>query len=566
VNRDEQSRADLEHQEAEAVLKRLAGPLAQAPAPSPGNGTPTSDPLPARQAVAEFAWTESALRSLLEALPDAMLLIDRDGVIRHVNTPAERLFGYQRTELVGATIELLVPERLRAAHVAHRARYFADPRVRPMGSGLELYGRHRSGHEIPVEISLSPLRTEGGVFAISMIRDITARKQEEARFRTLVENIPAVTFFAPLDESSPELYVSPQIEALLGFSREEWLSDPVLWFRQLHPDDQPRWSSQFAPTCAAGDAFREVYRFIAKDGHVVWVHGAANLVRDHDGAPLFLQGVAFDITEQKRHAEQLQQAEAELRRINAELEQRVVERTAALEQSLAALGEKSGELEQFAYVSSHDLRQPLRSLINYPQKLVQEYADRLDERGLDWLGKTISGAERMRRLIDDLLQYSRVLRQERTAEEVDCQELLQIVCANLQADLEQTGAEVHSAGLPVVRGSRSHLIVLFQNLIGNAVKFRAADRPPRVQVDAAPAGAEWQFRVQDNGIGIEEKYLKRIFDLGERLHSEKKYPGTGFGLAICEKIVRNHGGQIWAESEPDRGSAFCFTLPGASSR
>jgi signal transduction histidine kinase len=120
--------------------------------------------------------------------------------------------------------------------------------------------------------------------------------------------------------------------------------------------------------------------------------------------------------------------------------------------------------------------------------------------------------------------------------------------------------------LPVVRGSRSHLIVLFQNLIGNAVKFRAADRPPRVQVNAALAGADWQFRVQDNGIGIEEKYLKRIFDLGERLHSEKKYPGTGFGLAICEKIVRNHGGRIWAESEPERGSAFCFTLPGASSR
>src|SRR6516162_1512181 len=164
--------------------------------------------------------------------------------------------------------------------------------------------------------SLSPLPTEQGTLATSVIRDISQRKRDEAKFRTLIENIPAVTFIAPLDESLPELYVSPQIEALLGFSQKEWLDDPVLWHRQLHPDDRHRWHEEFARTCASGEPFRSVYRFLARDGRVVWVHGEAELVRDEAGRPQFLQGVAFDITG-------IKQAEEELRALNQTLDQRV---------------------------------------------------------------------------------------------------------------------------------------------------------------------------------------------------------------------------------------------------
>src|SRR5262249_47880787 len=158
------------------------------------------------------------------------------------------------------------------------------------------HGRRKDGVEVPVEISLSPLYNGPEVFIIGIIRDVSQRQRDEAKFRSLAETMPAISFFAPLDESAPEIYVSPQIERILGFSQKEWLDDPVLWHRQLHPDDAKHWSEQFAVTCATGAPFKSTYRFRAKDGRVVWINGSAELVRDADGRPVFLQGVAFDVT------------------------------------------------------------------------------------------------------------------------------------------------------------------------------------------------------------------------------------------------------------------------------
>jgi PAS domain S-box-containing protein len=479
---------------------------------------------------------------------------DRAGTIVLTNARTEELFGYRREELLGQPVEILIPERFRAGHVAHRAAFAASPRVRPMGAGVELFGRTKAGAEIPVEISLSPLQTEHGPLVTAVIRDVTRRKREEAKFRTLVETIPAVTFIAPLDESVPEFYVSPQIEHLLGFSQKEWLEDPVLWHRQLHPDDRDRWNVQFAPTCAAGTAFHSVYRFVAKDGRVVWVHGTAQMVRGGDGQPQFLQGVAFDVTA-------IKEAEEALRNLNAELERRVRERTEEVARSMAELQETTQELEQFAYVASHDLREPLRSLVNFPQLFIKHHGGQLEPQSAELINRIANAAGRMRRLIDNLAHYSRVLRRDRAFVPVDCAAVVQEARANLQAALEESAAELTVGELPTVLGTPQQLMLLYQNLISNAVKFRAADRPARVEVGARRQGDDWLLWVRDNGIGIEAKYLKRIFGLGERLHSTSKYAGTGFGLAICEKIVAGHGGRIWVESEPGQGSTFFFTLP-----
>jgi len=366
-----------------------------------------------------------------------------------------------------------------------------------------------------------------------------------------------VTFMASLDgHGGPnELYVSPQIEAMLGFSQQEWLEDPVLWFRQLHREDRERWNVEFAPTVSQAEPFRSVYRFVARDGRVVWVRGDARVVKDDAGRPLYLQGVAFDITA-------IKEAEEEVKRLNQTLNERVKERTAEAEQRAHELAQSNAKLKDFAYVAAHDLREPLRSIGWDVQKLQQQC---LGEEAREPLGYIIEGVRLMDRLIQELSDYSRA-GQEGTAAPVDCDRVFQRACGNLRAALTDAGAAVTADPLPTVLGVETELVQLIQNLIGNAVKFRKPDRPAQVHVGARRQGGEWLFWVRDNGIGIKEKHLERIFGVGQksRVHPRSKYPGTGFGLAICKKIVESRGGSIRVESQFDQGSTFYFTLPAAA--
>lgn len=552
--------ADLATQEAWSVLKGLA--LAgKPPAPEKPDAEVFAAPFAEIKVGPDEpapAWSEQILRHLLDSLPDAMIVISGRGTIALVNGQTERIFGYKRDEMLGRPIEMLIPERYRHAHLGKRDGYFANPETRAMGARQQqLFGRRKDGTEFPVDISLSPLRTEQGIFATSVIRDISQRKRDEAKFRTLVENIPAVTFIAPLDESVPELYVSPQIEKLLGFSAREWLEDPVLWHRQLHPEDRERWNRQFAPTCASGKPFEEIYRFIAKDGRVVWVHGSASIVRDADGTPSFLQGVAFDITSIKEAEEALREAKEELHESNAELERRVEARTK--------------ELERFAYVASHDLTEPLRTLKNYPIKLSKDFRGKLSSKADDWISKTLDGVQRLEQLIQHLLDYSRVIPRDRIVEPTDADACAANACANLQAAIEESLAQVTRDDLPIVMGKAAELVILFQNLIVNAIKFRDRSRPIHVEVGARPDCDHWLFWVRDNGIGIEARFFgtegsdaHKLFSLGDdgRVAAKpSQYPGKGYGLHICKKIVTGLGGAIWVESEFGRGSTFFFTLP-----
>lgn len=549
--------SDAAGREAVDALERLASSGAPTKkGPAKGAALPQPLPLQSASQLPIEHWSEQTLRDLIELLPDAVVVIDQGGVIVLVNEQTDRIFSYPRAEMLGQRIELLIPERYREGHVGHRNRYFEQPRSRPMGAKLELFGRRKDGTEFPVEISLSPLITERGVFATSVIRDISQRKRDEAKFRTLVENIPAVTFIAPLDESVPELYVSPQIEQLLGFSQKEWLEDPVLWYRQLHPDDRVRWNLQFAPTCASGQPFNSVYRFLAKDGRVVWVHGSASVVRDADGLPSFLQGVAFDITSIREAEQALRKAEERLIQANAELERRVEERTREL---LA----KAVELENFADVSSHDLKRPLGTIKSRLQMLATRYAGKLDEDADRWIQSAVTVAERLNQLIVKLLEYSKAVKTDRKLQPVDCDAIVRAVLESLLADIEECGAEVIVNKLPPVLGHHDDLIRLFQNLISNAIKYREPDRPLRVEIGARAKSDRWLFWVRDNGSGIEEKYLSKLFTLGTegRVHKDfSKIPGHGYGLHICKTIVAGHEGTIEAESKYGEGTTFLFTL------
>lgn len=268
-------------------------------------------------------------------------------------------------------------------------------------------------------------------------------------------------------------------------------------------------------------------------------------------------------------AESLQQRVAErdraleeLRQHRDHLEELVAERTAELQQMTSALARSNAELEQFAYVASHDLREPLRMVTSFVQLIEQKYQDKLDADGTQYIRFVVDGARRMDGLINDLLEYARVGTHAKEFTAVDCNAAVQVALKNLDVAIRENHAAITVAGLlPTVEGDDVQLTQLFQNLIANGIKFRRADEPPRIEIAAVRDRNEWVFSVRDNGIGIEPKFFERIFVIFQRLHARDEYSGTGIGLAVCKKIVERHGGRIWVESEPGQGSTFYFILP-----
>ena len=232
----------------------------------------------------------------------------------------------------------------------------------------------------------------------------------------------------------------------------------------------------------------------------------------------------------------------------------------ALRKLIAELERSNKELEQFAYVASHDLQEPLRMVSSYTELLERRYRDKLDDKGRTFINFAVDGAVRMQRLINDLLEFSRVSTRGKPMQPVDVNRVLGAVRANLSVAIREAGALVTNDELPTVVADETQLVQLLQNLVGNAIKFRGGERP-LVHVSAQPGATECVFAVRDNGIGIAPEYFERIFVIFQRLHARGEYPGTGIGLAVCRRIVERHGGRIWVESAPGQGSTFYFALP-----
>lgn len=388
-----------------------------------------------------------------------------------------------------------------------------------------------------------PVELVGTVQDVTESRETERRLREaEARFRTLVEQIPAITYIQETPEAEvPKsvTYMSPQYEDIFGYSPEAEMYDPEHWVKILHPDDRDRVLAEDERTDETGDPFKVEYRVYAKDGSIVWVRDEAVLVRDDQGRPLFWQGVQYDITDQKRIEQELEARAEELARSNA-------------------------ELERFAYIASHDLQEPLRMVSSYTQLLARRYKGRLDEDADEFIEYAVDGATRMQVLINDLLTYSRVGTKGKEFAPLDLAEIFEAARDNLQIAIEESGASVTSEPLPQVMGDSTQLVQLFQNLIGNAIKFRG-EEPPEVHVGAERRGREWVISVRDNGIGIDPQYAERVFVIFQRLHTREDYAGTGIGLAVCKRIVERHGGRIWLESATGEGSTFFFTLPARES-
>ena len=275
---------------------------------------------------------------------------------------------------------------------------------------------------------------------------------------------------------------------------------------------------------------------------------------------LFLGGLVIN-----QEMGQRRRAEDEVRQLNADLERRVAERTAELAERAEELKRSNVELQQFAYVASHDLQEPLRMVASFTQLLAKRYRDKLDDDARDFISYAVDGATRMQTLIRDLLAYSRVGTQGKPFVPTRCDEVLDRVLDSLKLAIEESGAVITRGPLPTVQADALQLGQLFQNLLTNAIKFRG-EKPPRVQISAERNGRAWKISVRDNGIGFSPEHGERIFVIFQRLHTKAEYPGTGIGLAICKKIVERHGGRIWVESSPGEGSTFSFTISAGESR
>jgi PAS domain S-box-containing protein len=327
-----------------------------------------------------------------------------------------------------------------------------------------------------------------------------------------------------------------------------------MWRSRVHPDDLDRVMQAAEQAIRERSIYRTEHRIVRADNDKgVWLASFGRALYDEAGQPVRFIGIIFDITDRKRAEQVLQQAKEDL-------EIKVQERTVELKQLNEDLVRSNQELEQFAYVASHDLQEPLRAVTGYTQLLVQDYQDRLDESAHEYTDYIVDGAKRMQQLIQDLLAYSRVGTRDLTFTATDCNAVLKQVLRNLQVTITENNAAIVLSSLPTVTADKSQLTQLFQNLIANAIKFRR-ETPPQVQISAESNDREWLFRVKDNGIGMKSRYLDRIFEIFKRLHTRTEFPGTGIGLAICKKIVDRHSGRIWAESEPGVGTTFYFTIP-----
>lgn len=509
----------------------------------------------------ERALNESATRFRLavESAPNGMVMVDESGIITMVNAPMERLFGYERSEMVGQPIEMLLPERYRARHPGQRQDFFRSPLTRAMGHGRDLFARRKDGSEFPVEVGLNPAQTPEGTVVLAAVIDITERKKVEhdleksaAQFRLVVEAAP--NGMVMVDEQGVILMVNSQMEQLFGYERVEMIGQPVeMLLPERYRSGHPRQRQDFfrSPMTRAMGHGRDLFAR-RKDGSEFPVEIGLNPATTPDGTVVL--AAVIDITQRKRMEAELAEAHAELAKRARDLEATVAERTANLQATIA-------ELEGVSYSLSHDMRAPLRTIQSFSQIVLDEAGAKLGTLETDLLRKTISAASRLDRLIQDVLIYTRVARGSIEVQTLDVERLLRQIIQE-RPDLQPPKAEIQiQAPLEPMRGHEAYLTQCVTNLLDNAVKFVPPGRQPRIKIWNEIRDNQVRLWFEDNGIGIPKEAQKRIFGMFERVHGETVYPGTGIGLTIVRKAVERMGGSAGVESEPGQGSRFWLQLP-----
>jgi PAS domain S-box-containing protein len=469
-------------------------------------------------------------------------IIRKDGTIFPVSLSATAITDAAGTFVMSRSTLFDIGDRKRVEIQRKRA----EEALQQANEQLETRVQERTAELAQVNASLQTELSERK-------RAETMLRESEQRLSLAIEGAEMATW--DVDVRTGKALWSARHYELLGYqlvpSGEATLE---MWRSRVHPDDLERVMQAAEQAIRERSIYRTEHRIIRADnGKDVWLASFGQALYDEAGQAVRFIGIILDITDRKRAEQVLQQAKEDL-------EIKVQERTTELRQLNENLVRSNQELEQFAYVASHDLQEPLRAVTGYTQLLVQDYQERLDESAQEYTAYIVDGAKRMQQLIQDLLAYSRVGTRDLTFASTDCNVVLKQVLRNLQVAIAENNAAIVLDSLPTVIADKNQLTQLFQNLIGNAIKFRR-EAPPQIHISAELKDGEWLFRVQDNGIGMKSRYLDRIFEIFKRLHTRTEFPGTGIGLAICKKIVDRHSGRIWAESEPGIGTTFYFTIP-----
>ncbi|WP_224337048.1 PAS domain S-box protein [Haloprofundus halobius] len=523
-------------------------------------------------------------RAITESITDVIVTIDEESVIQSVNPAVSDIFGYDRGELIGESLTELMPEEYREQHHAGIERYLETGERALDWDYVELPGRHANGAEIPLAVSFSEIEYRGDRHFTGVIRDISVRKEAERRLETRAHQQEAIAEFGQFaleaDDLDELMHEAAQRVAdvldnayckVLDLDRDErelLLRQGVGWQEGIvgHATVAADDNSQ------AGYTLRSEKPVLVEDLDAETRFSGPELLTSHDvksGISTIIGSVdepwgilGTHDTRRREFTEEDVNFVQSVANILAD----AIERhryQADLERVIENLEESNERLEQFAYAVSHDLQEPLRMVSSYLQLIDRRYADELDEDAEEFIDFAIDGAERMRAMIESLLEYSRVEMRGNPLKPVNLDPVLDDVIDDLQVKIEESDAEITADSLPRVKGDASQLRQVFQNLVDNAIEY-SGDEQPRVHVSAERDGDLHVISVRDEGIGIDPTASNRIFDVFQRLHTRDEHPGTGIGLALCERIIERHGGEIWVDSEPGVGSTFSFTLPAAS--